>query len=363
MDFVIFLTERCNLKCKYCETPETRSKFTQDPSYSNETLKDFLNKAPNVTLQFYGGEPMLNVPLMKYILDNVNYEYTVLQTNGYNVDKLEKEYLDKLMVVSFSIDGRKESTDKWRGKGAYDLVINQANKLREKGYKGKINARMTISYGLDIEKEVKHLLFDANFKFDTVHWQLNALFNESEWKNNKEEIKQWFEKSYNPGILNLIDMWAKEIEENNNILPLVPFKGIMYSFIANQPVNNLRCGAGHAFWAISTGGDIFPCPIMRDDKKFSLGNIKDIQPENIKPKCMLTNKCTDCYIFPLCGGRCLNANLRNEWDDEGFELVCKSIHNLIFGLGNYVNMIKEKIKQGKLEAEDFATHYDYEVIP
>lgn len=363
MDFMLYLTERCNLKCKYCETVKDRKKFTQDPSYSKKTLKNFLNKAPNLVVHFYGGEPMLNLPLLKYALDNINYKYTTLQTNGFNLDKLQKTYLNKIKVISLSIDGRKSSTDKWRGIGAYDLAISQAKKLRKKGFKGELNARMTISPGLDIEKEVTHLLYDADFKFNKIHWQLNALFNEKEWKKNKKKISDWFEKDYNKKLLNLISLWAEEIQKNSNVLQLIPFTGVMHSLITGQPVNNVRCGAGHSFWTITTDGNIFPCPVMRNFPEFSLGNIKNKNPNEINPRCMLTKKCTSCYIFSLCGGRCLNANLRNEWDEEGFKLVCSSVHTLIFGLGNHVKMIKEKISEGKISLKDFENFHDYEVIP
>ena len=32
------------------------------------------------------------------------------------------------------------------------------------------------------QKEVLHLLEEVDFKFDKIHWQLNALFSEDEWK-------------------------------------------------------------------------------------------------------------------------------------------------------------------------------------
>ena len=361
MDIMIYLTERCNLQCKYCETVEDRSKFTLDPSYSMETLKSFLNKVPNLTIHFYGGEPMLNIQMLKFILDNIKYNYATLQTNGFNINEIELKYLNKIRVISFSIDGRKEQNDLWRGKGAYDSVLVQAKKLREHGFKGEINARMTVSPGLDIEKEVKHLL--SLGLFDKIHWQLNALFNGNEWKENKEDIIKWFREDYNLKLLSLIDMFADEINKNNKVLQIVPFTGVLYSFLSKKPVNNVRCGAGHEFWAIATNGEIFPCPVMRNFPEFSLGNISKITPQDLNPKCMLTEKCTSCYLFSLCGGRCLNANLRNEWDEEGFKLVCSSVYALIFGLANHVDMIREKIKQGKISINDFENFHDYEVMP
>lgn len=361
MDFMIYLTERCNLACKYCETVEDRNKFTQDPTYKKEALVEFLNKAKDLTLYFYGGEPLLNISLFEYILDNVNYKSATLQTNGFFLDNVDINHLNKLKVISLSIDGREECTDRFRGRGCYKKAIEQSKKLRERGYKGEIDARMTISPGLDIEKEVRHL--SETKCFDKIHWQLNALFNEKEWSENKEQIKGWFAKYYNPGINKLISWWTEEIDKNNKVIQIVPFTGLMYSFLTGQKANNVRCGAGHAFWTITTEGDIFPCPVMRNFKEFSLGNIKNIWPCDIKPKCMLTEKCTKCKLFPMCGGRCLNANLRNEWDKEGFEMVCDSVYNLIRGLAGYSFMIKDKIRKGNISIKDFKNFHDYEIIP
>lgn len=363
MDFMVYLTERCNLQCRYCETAQARAGFVQDPAYSIQTLTEFLNKAPKLGLHFYGGEPLLNVKMMQHLLDTVNYRYCTLQTNGINLDKVGLGYLNRINVISISIDGRKQTNDNWRGQGAYDLALGQAKKLRKRGYGGEINARMTISPGLDIETEVRHLLFEAGFEFDRIHWQLNALFHEEPWKECKKEIISWFENNYNPQILRLIYLWAEEIRKNGKVMKLVPFTGVMQSLITGTESNNVRCGAGHQFWAISTRGDVSPCPVMRDYREALVGNIEKDAPQDIRPQKLPKGKCTSCRILSVCGGRCLCPLHRNEWDEKGFDLVCSSVYNLVLGLGNYAEMVREKIRDGLISVEDFDCFHDYEVIP
>lgn len=180
MDFLVYPTEKCNLFCEYCESYEDRKKFAQLPTYDIQLLKRFLRKAPERSVHFYGGEPLLNIKFISEILRGIKFKYATLQTNGLLLDRIPQKVLDKLDLITVSLDGTQETTDKFRGKGCYKKAIEQAKRLRER-YKKPIAARMTVSPGVDIEKEVLHLLSTKDFTFDMVHWQLNALFHKSNW--------------------------------------------------------------------------------------------------------------------------------------------------------------------------------------
>lgn len=147
------------------------------------------------------------------------------------------------------------------------------------------------------------------------------------------------------------------------VLPIVPFFGVVSSLLNGAAVNNIRCGAGWAFWVVTTTGDIYPCPVMRNYKKYLIGNIANISPLDIHPKFSIKEPCTSCNIFNICGGRCLCANLQNEWDKEGFKLVCGSVRNLIDGLVESLPTIKGLVERGKIQMSEFETFHDYEVIP
>ena len=50
MEFIIFLTERCNLACTYCGEGQARAGVQQDVTYDPAVLIDFLRQAPDVGL-------------------------------------------------------------------------------------------------------------------------------------------------------------------------------------------------------------------------------------------------------------------------------------------------------------------------
>ena len=354
MDFLIYTTEECNLRCKYCESDSDMCSRVSMPSYDFEKLKVFIEKFPIKNLQFFGGEPLINMPFIERILDEVDSNYVSINTNGLLLDEIKDEHLNKFDQIAVSIDGCSETNDENRGKGTYTKIIEQVNNLRKR-YNGLITARMTISPGVDIEKEVLHLI-NLNI-FDAIHWQLNVLFHKEAW-NNKEQIIKWFQESYNPGITNLIKYWTDEAKKEN-LIQLVPFVAIMNNLLTNTFVNNVRCGAGDSFFVINTDGTISTCPVTRFDE--NLGHID--QNPKLESKCRLQEPCVSCDFLDLCGGRCLYANTRNQWDKEGFELVCDSVKHLITELKKSYLEIMPLCNQGIVKKESFDHFHDFEVIP
>ncbi len=360
MNYLIYLTERCNLQCKYCEPIEKRNKFKQDIDYDINKLIEFLNKDKNLSLHLYGGEPLLAIDKIKTILTKTNPNHVNLQTNGLLLNNLNPTILEKLNVISISIDGNEEITNSFRGKEVYSNILTQVNKLKNDGYKGMVNARMTVSPGSNIFENVTSIL---NTKlFDSVHWQLDALFNNN-FKGREEEIKTWFKDYYNPGINRLISLWVNKLVRNHRLIQMVPFMGIMKNLITNRQVKNIYCGAGYLLKAITTTGEIFPCPVMRIYPKYSQGNIKTMSPEDIKPGPDLGPPCDSCDYLKFCGGRCLCANKENQWDKKGFELVCNSVKNLIDELIMIKPIVQSAIDQGYIKESDLIIYQDYEVIP
>ena len=51
MFFILYLTDRCNLQCTYCEAADRRTRFTQDLAYDLDDLIDFFNRDDNLFLE------------------------------------------------------------------------------------------------------------------------------------------------------------------------------------------------------------------------------------------------------------------------------------------------------------------------
>jgi putative peptide-modifying radical SAM enzyme len=369
MYFHVITSTSCNLKCRYCYAKSCddfgnnlNEKFKFDFSippaitYSVRDLKKFLKKSDNQhTLTFYGGEPLLQIDKITEIMDNINARY-MIQTNGLLLDKLPKEYTNRFKVILVSLDGNKRITDFNRGDGTYDKVMNNIKLIKQNGFTGELIARMVVDENSSLLEDVKHL-FTAGF--DAVHWQLDAGFYKNDYENRNFKD---FVSRYNKEVKELADFWVDEIREGN-VLRIYPFLGIFESLYHNKK-ENLRCGSGHSNYTIATNGKISVCPIMHDATAFQAGDIWKSSPENLK-KIFVDEPCASCDILDLCGGRCLYANYAKLWPREGQALICNTIRNLIEAIREKIPEIKELIRKGIVQEDDFfyEKYNGAEIIP
>ncbi|MBR2955538.1 MAG: thioether cross-link-forming SCIFF peptide maturase, partial [Ruminococcus sp.] len=138
----------CNLRCKYCFA-STGDFGKGRKLMSLETGKhaiDFLlensGDRPNLELDFFGGEPLMNFDVVKQIVNyarsregeyNKKFRFTIT-TNGLLLDDDKIDFINKEMSnVVLSIDGRKEVNDYFRvrvdGTGSYDKIMPMYKKL------------------------------------------------------------------------------------------------------------------------------------------------------------------------------------------------------------------------------------------
>ncbi len=347
MYYHLLLTRRCNLNCVYCGGSE---EFFSDAEvqYSLEDLKKFIERDPEPVIAFYGGEPLLRIPLMEKIMDTISAKHYILQTNGYFLDKVEEDYLRRFHSILVSIDGREETTDYYRGKGTYKRILDNVRIVRDKGYRGDIIARMTISEHSDVYEDVTHLLKLENPAFDHVHWQLDVVWSkEGEWRN----FDEWVRDSYNPGISKLVRDWYQEMEARGKVLGIVPFIPLTKTLLTGEK-SLLRCGSGIDFFAINPSGKISACPIS-SDPEFIVGDIWNSHPTELRNKLMVGPPCPECEMYWICGGRCLYANIKKHWGEEGFRKICKIVQHLIWELQQVKPKIKELLKRNVVSLEEF----------
>jgi uncharacterized protein len=330
-------------------------------SYDIEVLSKFMRKDPEPVLIFYGGEPMLCIDKIKRIMDEVPAKQFNIQTNGLHLDKLDPKYVNRLTTIFVSIDGTENLTDYYRGEGVYRRVINNIESVRENGFKGEIIARMTLMEETDIYQNIRWLIDNPDYPFSSIHWQLDAGF----WKNDvyKRNFAEWVENNYNPNIQRLVDFWVNRMETEKKVLRLYPLLGLTQSILLEED-SLLRCGSGWANYSIQTDGNIIPCPAMSGMRDYYIGHIQNSHPLLLK-HVYVEQPCSGCRILRECGGRCLYANITKRWDNEAYDLVCKTVKNLVESLKSSLPRIKKLINDGKINMSDF-DHIKYnscEIIP
>ena len=330
-------------------------------SYDIEVLSKFMKKDPEPVLIFYGGEPMLCIDKIKHIMDEVPAKKFNIQTNGLHLNKLDPKYMNRLTTVFVSIDGTEKLTDHYRGEGVYRRVMDNIESVRKNGFDGEITARMTLMEETDIYQNITWLLDNPDYSFSSIHWQLDAGFWQKDF--HKRNFKEWIENNYNPQVRKLVEFWVTTMETEGKVLRLYPLLGVMQSFLLEEE-SRLRCGSGWANYSIQTDGYIIPCPAMNGMKDYYLGHIHDANPLHLK-QIYVGQPCIGCEILRECGGRCLYANITKRWNNTAYELVCKTVKNLVESLKFSLPRVKNLIDKQRIGLSDFV-HLKYnscEIIP
>jgi putative peptide-modifying radical SAM enzyme len=331
-------------------------------NYEADLLRGFLQKDDHAVLIFYGGEPLLELGRMKEIMDAIRSARFVVQTNGLLLDKVGSEYLNRFDSIFVSLDGDEALTDYYRGTGTFRRVMNNLKTIREDGFRGEIVARMTVAEETEIDKQVLALISDAENPISSVHWQLDALF----WQNDyaKRRFSDWVVNSYNPRLRRLVRIWVDHMRETGEVWRLYPFVGVMHSLLYGEPTH-LRCGAGWCVFNIQTDGNITPCPVMAGMRDFYLGNIRNVSPDALRDAAFVSEPCTSCEVFKICGGRCLYANATKLWGTRGYGEVCETVVNMIRTLKDAMTEVKLLLETGRIQLQDFnyPRYNGAEIIP
>ena len=131
--FVMILspTWQCNLKCAGCYTLG----YQRHPGLSYDLVRRILKECMEIGLHFVtvlGGEPFMYPHLFQMIEDHPQIFFQVY-TNGTLMTKEKAEKIRDLgnAMVVVSCEGYEEETDKWRGPGVYEKIMEAMDHLRE----------------------------------------------------------------------------------------------------------------------------------------------------------------------------------------------------------------------------------------
>lgn len=151
---------RCNLKCVHCYAQSKDIEYTNElTTQQGKELIDDLAQFGAPVILFSGGEPIMRSDLPELAMyARSKGMRAVISTNGTLIDKKMAKVLKDigLSYVGVSLDGMKETNDKFRGlNGAFDLALQGMRNCIAEGI--KVGLRFTIN-----KKNVKDIpaIFD-----------------------------------------------------------------------------------------------------------------------------------------------------------------------------------------------------------
>lgn len=142
---IAVLTKRCNLRCTYCHAEGGASSEDMSIETAGRVLQYLFDVRTNsVTLEFQGGEPLLNWPVVQFLTENARKFNTlgknlniVIVTNMMLLDDEKMKFLaDHNVLICTSVDGPQDIHDKNRvdvaGRGTYAKVVEKVERYRNK---------------------------------------------------------------------------------------------------------------------------------------------------------------------------------------------------------------------------------------
>lgn len=301
--FVLELTKRCNLSCKYCSANSSITMGSNDMSEKKwKLILDKLSKLAPDFLILSGGEPLLYKHFSSILQYATNHFAAVgLTTNGTILtDELIELFIKShITSIQISIDGLKNYHDSMRGKGTYEKICNNITCLKNNGLTVHSMTVLTRKNLFDIDLIVNELM---KLGIDKIGFErLSPIGRGKQLKNNlltPNDLKWLYEKlQSSPYITNKVSI-------NDPIIHVAKYPN-NYSFNTYLPCSG--CLGGIKNFAVSPTGYLKICtrvPIVIDKVEKVDFNHLFTDYDILKKLAIrdLDGKCSKCKRVMYCGG-------------------------------------------------------------
>ena len=331
----------CNLRCKYCFADTGEFHMCNRTLLSAETGKKALDwlisksgNRKNLEVDFFGGEPLMNVPVIREVVDygrglEKKHGKVFKFTTTTNAVLLTDEVIDflnrEMENVVISLDGRPEVHDRMRptinGKGSYALIMSKAKRFAEKRGQQQYYLRGTFTgYNLDFAEDVLHL---AEEGFEQLSIEPVVTEESREYAIREEHL---------PRIFAEYERLGKEYVKRRKDGRWFNFFHFMVD-LTGGPCLKKRltgCGAGNEYVAVTADGDIYPCHQFVGREGMRMGSVLDgsfdtgIQDRFRQNHVLSKEKCSECWARFYCSGGCA-ANAHAFHGDIGkpYDMECQ----------------------------------------
>lgn len=309
LNVIAVMNLTCNLKCIYCYEGDRKNTDTHMSKETVDNLITFLSKRldgnEKLYIDFYGGEPLLSLPLIRGISERmlkiaerkgIQYQFSLV-TNGTLLSPAVVDSLIPLGLKSLkvTIDGPCEIHDLQRprisGAGSFHTIVeNLMDAYR------KIQVQIGGNFFWDNYRRFPELL-DYLLEYGLDPKELLAVkfdpIAETEGKNVISDFGKGCRSINEPWLSEASVFLREEILKRGFSTPQVKLSPCMILFEKEYVVNY--------------DGVIYKCPGFICHKDYIIGNVKEedpVVPHIYKPNLWKNTKCMDCGYLPLCFGGC-----------------------------------------------------------
>jgi uncharacterized protein len=351
----IFVTEKCNLNCTYCQiNKNSENKTTGIISEKNiegalKVLKENSDKNTVKTIELTGGEPLLFPKLINKTIENARKLFEpsefrlVISTNGLLItEKMANFFSENDCLILISLDGLKSIHDKTRidkfNKGTFDRTIKAYNIFKKA--KCKIGVSIVVN-----TKNVKTLKKITNYVYDELKPQSIGL----------NHVKYPTKDDINSDLIVPMKEYTRSVYES---FRSARKKGVFVEQIhrrlqpfVEKEIRIHDCSAQGSGFNVSPDGFFGPCKTLLMSKDFATKSKNNILKNKVfttfsKNIPLKHDKCIPCESIGICGGGCLynsfcKTNKIESFDARDCEMMKEFLKIMIWDL---YDIIKHKLK-------------------
>lgn len=304
MGYSIWVTADCNLQCKYCYEGNDKPRVYMNNVTADQVVKYILSDYDDdesLLINFHGGEPLLNMKIIEYLVKKINTDinpateviYSVT-TNGTVLSASILNFmLDNSFEITISIDGNEETQNYLRpfknGNKSFDVVLKNALILNQKF--PNLRLRMTFN-SKTTDCLASNVIFLCEQGFQTIV-PIEDDF-DTEWDEIHLEILE-----------EQIKLIKAYLEKNHT-------KSVSLCEKLSPCTGN--CSGGISSKHIFCDGKIYPCLMAGNEDNFEVGDINtginELKLSEILETADKENPtCSGCSLINYCeGSRCKIIN-------------------------------------------------------
>ena len=309
------------LKCVYCfaDGGAYGGKATQmKPEVARRSVDWVLDRCGSVGrshINFLGGEPLLNFPLIREVVrygreraEEMGVRLTFgITTNGTLLNEEIVRFLAEEDVnVVISLDGPRQDSDGLRpfhdGSGSYKMVSENARRMIAAN-PGKVIVRATLtSCNMDMAGTAESLSELGDVK--AVHIGPLSETPDKPWAIREEHLP-----AMRKHLREMRDYCVERLSGEASPPDLGKFEDMARQLLKRDRAH-FGCSAGRKMLAISVDGSIHFCSTLASRPEFRMGDVfsglDGEKQQGLKEQLHIGNRvsCQSCWARNLCGGGC-----------------------------------------------------------
>ena len=338
--FTILPTTDCNARCYYCYQEDWKPIVMDETTAEAviEFIKRNTEAEDNVTVSWFGGEPLYNINIIRMINAELVQSYgdrykSIMTSNGSFISRKLAHEMKKdwnMKCIQITIDGLKERYEKVKGYidgKTFEDVIDAIGYCLEEGIRIKVRINIDKNNVNEMGEVCAFLSgkFGNNPLFAMYHACLTAE------KQTCFSHGFFSEKEYGKVLNKFLDIKYKHMT-----------KKTIDAF--TYPLTYTTCSAKTNYcFVIDPRGKLFKCQHIHEED--CVGNVWDGPIFNDAMAYFLNPNvdplCEKCIFFPACHGGCPNVQR------HGLEVggMCREIkYDYKKRLGIFYNIFKNEIK-------------------